>query len=497
MVDATSGTLLLLLIAAVASWAAVHVIYNIFFHPLRRFPGPTLWAATRLPWCWYQFHGRLNHQLLKLHIQYGHTVRVAPNELSFTNDTAWKTIYGQRSAEMGKDPVFSLHTPTGVANILTADRETHIRQRRLLSHAFSEKALREQESILQSYVDKLLEQISLRCASGPVDLVAWYNFATYDLIGDLSFGDNFGCLDQGDYDPFVRSIKAMSKELTFIQMLKYYDLLSLRQFFLPKAVAGARAENMKRAMETVDRRIQRNTDRKDFLYYILAANDDKGMSRGEINVNAFSLSIAGSESTATLLSGATFYILTHQPVYKKLTEEIRSSFACEDEIRLSSITQLEYLDAILTETLRIYPPVAVTLPRVVPGAAGDGENIDGRFVPAGTTVGVNHFSCFRHPANFHRPDEFLPERWLPGQQEKAPFDSDNRACLQPFSYGPRNCLGKNLARAEMRLILTRMLWRYDLELDETAANTAWHDQQKVFGFWVKPPLMCRVKVVER
>lgn len=318
--------------------------------------------------------------------------------------------------------------------------------------------------------------------------------AAYDLIGDLSFGEQFGCLDKGDYDPFVRSIKAIAKELTFMQMLKYYGLLGLREFFLPKAVAGARAENMQRAMDTVDRRVQRQgeTDRKDFLYYILAANDDdeKGMSRAEINVNAFSLSIAGSESTATLLAGATFYILTHPSVYERLTTEIRTAFASEDDIRLSSITGLTYLDAVLTETLRIYPPVAVTLPRVVPAG---GEHIDGVFVPAGTTVGVNHFACFRHPANFHQADAFLPERWLPGRREIPPFDRDNRACLQPFSYGPRNCLGKNLARAEMRLILARMLWRFDLELDESVSRSSWHDEQRVFGFWVKLPLLCRVR----
>jgi hypothetical protein len=89
------------------------MLYNIFLHPLRRYPGPKLWAATRLPWCWYQYKGGLNSQLLKLHIKYGHTIRIAPSELSFTTETAWKTIYGQRSVEMGKDPVFSLHTPTG------------------------------------------------------------------------------------------------------------------------------------------------------------------------------------------------------------------------------------------------------------------------------------------------------------------------------------------------------------------------------------------------
>ena len=90
-----------------------HLLYNIFLHPLKRYPGPTLWAATRIPWCWWQYKGRLNQRLLDLHTQYGHTVRIAPNELSFTTDTAWKTIYGQRSVEMGKDPVFRLHTPTG------------------------------------------------------------------------------------------------------------------------------------------------------------------------------------------------------------------------------------------------------------------------------------------------------------------------------------------------------------------------------------------------
>jgi cytochrome P450 len=65
-----------------------------------------------------------------------------------------------------------------VRDILTADRDTHTRQRRLLSHAFSEKALREQEGILQAYVDKLLAQLSFRDSSEPFDIVAWYNFTS-------------------------------------------------------------------------------------------------------------------------------------------------------------------------------------------------------------------------------------------------------------------------------------------------------------------------------
>ena len=308
----------------------------------------------------------------------------------------------------------------------------------------------------------------------------------------MSFGENFGCLDKGDYVPFVGAIKAMATELTFTQMWKYWGLMGVRQYFMPKDVAGKRIQNMKRAMATVDRRIQLETDRKDFLYYILAANDEKGMSLPEIHVNAFSLNIAGSESTATALSGITFFILTHSHVHVRLVNEIRKTFKSVVDITLASSNDMEYLEAVISETLRLYPPVAITLPRRVPSG---GETIDGQYVPEATTVGVNHFSCFRHPQNFHRPQDFLPERWLPESRDNPPFDKDNRACMQPFSFGPRNCLGKNLARAEMRLITAKLLFSFDLKL--VPGHVDWQKRQLVHGFWEKEPLLCRLSPVKR
>lgn len=316
----------------------------------------------------------------------------------------------------------------------------------------------------------------------------------YDLIRDLSFGERFGCLDSGEYDPFVRSIKETAKELTFMQMFKYYGLLGVRRYFMPKAIAGIRAQNMKRVIDTVNRRVKRQTDRKDFLHYILAAMEtDKGMSHEEMNVNAFSFSIAGSESSATLLSGFVFYILTHREVYNVLVAEIRSAFTADVQIQLANINQLRYLTAVLTECLRIYPPVAVTLPRVVPDG---GEFIDEEFVPAGTTVGVNHFACYHNPANFSRPEEFLPQRWVLESQDLSPFNRDKRNCLQPFSFGPRNCLGKNLALAEIRLIATKLIFRFDMKLAD-GTNDQWPGEQKVYGFWVKAPLWVELSEVKR
>ncbi|KAL1959369.1 hypothetical protein VTO42DRAFT_2172 [Malbranchea cinnamomea] len=484
-----------ILVTAVATCPtvlALWMIYNVFLHSLRRYPGPKLWAATRLPWCWHQYHGRLPGRIADLHVKYGPIVRVAPNEISYTTDTAWKTIYGQRPVEMSKDPIFSIRNPSGVPNILNADREGHSRQRRLLSHAFSEKALREQESILLYHINKLLQNLSTACTAGPVNLTEWFNFTTYDIIGDLSFGEGFGCLDRGDYDDFVRSVRRGTKELMFQQILAYYKLSPLYKFLVPKSIAGSRLRNLQRTAATVERRIKRDTNRKDFLQYILAADEIKGMSKAEIHSNAFSLVIAGSESTASALTGTIFLLRTHPDVYQRLVREIRSTYESEDEIRLANVHELEYLEAVTMESLRMYPPVPIALPRQVPDG---GETIDGVYVSAGTTVGVHHLAAYRSPNNFYRPNDFLPERWLASHRDSKPFSSDNRASLQPFSFGPRNCLGKNLARSELRLILTKLLWRFDIELVEGQED--WMDGQLAFGLWWKPPMMCRLMPVTR
>ena len=71
-----------------------------------------------------------------------------------------------------------------------------------------------------------------------------------------------------------------------------------------------------------------------------------------------------------------------------------------------------------------------------------GELIDGRFVPGGTTVGVHQHAAYHLVENFHRPDDFCPERWLKeGREKDSPFRNDSLGVVQPFSHGPRTCLG--------------------------------------------------------
>src|SRR6266699_4064628 len=98
----------------------------------------------------------------------------------------------------------------------------------------------------------------------------------------------------------------------------------------------------------------------------------------ELQANCSTLIIGGSETTATLLAGATFFLLTNPAALKRLTEEIRSSFGSEREIDFASVGNLPYLLACLEEALRLYPPVPTGLPRLVPKG---GANVCGEYIP--------------------------------------------------------------------------------------------------------------------
>ena len=113
--------------------------------------------------------------------------------------------------------------------------------------------------------------------------------------------------------------------------------------------------------------------------YIQRHNDDKGMTRDEIIKTSGTLIIAGSETTATLLSGATFHLLKNPDVLQRLKDELRSKFSAPTEITFQSLSHLPYLNACLQEAFRMYPPVPGVLPR---RTLPEGAVINGYFIPA-------------------------------------------------------------------------------------------------------------------
>lgn len=155
----------------------------------------------------------------------------------------------------------------------------------------------------------------------------------------------------------------------------------------------------------------------------------------KIAVNASKLILAGSETTATLLSGALFLLTANQDRLAILTKEVRTCFKNDKDITLSSVSDLTYMLACLNETLRMYPPVAVGLPRMVPKG---GETVAGELIPGGTIVSVWHWAINHDPQLWTDPWDFRPERFLGDPR----YENDRLDAMQPFSTGPRNCIGK-------------------------------------------------------
>ncbi|CAL5865821.1 uncharacterized protein PFLUO_LOCUS27 [Penicillium psychrofluorescens] len=465
------------------------VVYNLYWSPLSKFPGPRIAAVTNLPNLYWTTTGQYHWKLKELHDKYGDIVRTGPKMLVYRSPQAWRDIYSHRKSGAGsfvKDPEFYLQGPRG-PNILNANDTDHSRTRRLLSHAFSERALRDQEDLVQSYVDTLVERLQgeVSASRGTVDMTRWYNFTTFDIIGDLAFGEPFGCLRESQYHPWVKMVFVSTKVLALQRPLAIYPILApiVRQF-LPKRLTKMRQEHFALCTEKVHRRLEVKTDRPDFWTYIMRYNDERSLTTVEMESNAALLILAGSETTASLLSGFTYYTLTNPRAHQKLLHEIRGTFKSIHEINFQSVSQLTYLVAALEESLRVYPPVPSIIPRVVPKG---GALIDGEFVPEGISVSGAHFSTYHAESLFAEPDSFIPERWLESRDKR--FESDNRGALQAFSLGPRNCLGRNLAYAEMRLIAAKMLWTFDMAMDEGSAG--W-DSQRSYNIWERKPLMVKL-----
>ncbi|KAK3711339.1 hypothetical protein LTR37_009719 [Vermiconidia calcicola] len=263
----------------------------------------------------------------------------------------------------------------------------------------------------------------------------------------------------------------------------------LRSLLLDQQILRGRIDFYRWIGERTQQRVQTETQRPDFMTEILKHNGEKGaeMTPTEMNNNASIMITAGSETTATLLSGVTYCLLKNPEVMKKLKDEVRGKWKKYDDITLEEVNKAPYLIAVLQEALRYYPPLPTGFERRV---GKGGEFVSGYFIPEDTAVCVSSSPTGRSPQNFKDPDSFIPERWTGDPR----FVDDKKTSIQPFSVGPRNCLGKNLAYAEMRLILAKVAWSFDLELDPKSENWMEH---KVFVVWKKPELAVHIREVER
>ena len=333
-----------------AAAAACGAAYNVFFHPLRRFPGPTTWIA--MPWVrnLYHIRGQADRAVVRLHERLGPVVRVAPDTLSFISAAAWKDIYGTGHAELPKH----IYKGTGMEerpNIITAHPRDHHRFRKAMQPAFTNDAISREEPLIMSYVDMLIDNLR-RIARSPegekegsystVNMAKWYTMTTFDIFGDLCYGESFKGLETQSEHPWIQSmgvLKMLVPLLVFpyVSALLPYLLLSAKQ-------RGSLTDHQSRSYGLTMKRIA-NKDvhpKHDFMTFMLRdRSKDDGLTDHELASNSDIIISAGSETTSTALTGVTYFLARNPDALARCQAEVRGRFDREESVLLPFSTFID------------------------------------------------------------------------------------------------------------------------------------------------------------
>lgn len=349
-------------------WTA---FYNLYLHPLRKFRGPKLWIAFPLRTEIARFQGNIDFKIREFHEEFGDVVRIGPDTLSFISPDAWKDIYGHGHAELPK----SHDAFEGDPHIIVANAQDHARFRRAMLPAFSDKALGRQESLMKVYVDLLIEKLrGIAGSEQPTNMVHWYMLTTFDLIGDLAYGESFNGLKEGRTNQWLANIEMALRLIPVISLAAISPLLSkLAMFLASDKLKKAQASHQQMAKALAMKRIgnKEQEERGDFMTYFMRARGQRhGLSDTDLVANTDILVVAGSETTATLLAGVTYFLLSNPAAYAQCVGEVRQAFGSEDDISFGSASaRLPYTLACLDEALRLLPPVPSLLQRrTLPGS---------------------------------------------------------------------------------------------------------------------------------
>ncbi|KAL1893992.1 hypothetical protein Sste5346_006134 [Sporothrix stenoceras] len=321
---------------------------------------------------------------------------------------------------------------------------------------FSSRSLLDQEATIKQFGNDLVEVVKERTAGGKsINLVSFLNWTTFDVLGELAFGQSFNSLKTRQVEGWVGIILGNMKFHAWdVSLWKLPALPHIQYWLTPVKPVEVGFKHAEDSMKKVQRRLADITTKKrDFFSYILPKREGLGITDWGLASYTNALIVASSETSATTLSD--------ERVYSTLKAEIRGAFKTPAAITALTLSTLPYLTACIEEALRIYPPIPIALPRLMPKG---GCVIDGYSVPGSTTVGVYAWTVTRDPRRFKDPDTFRPECWIDNT------DNDNLEASRPCLAGTRMCMGINMAWIEARLFAVKLVLSFDMEMVDTTLD---------------------------
>jgi cytochrome P450 family 110 len=349
----------------------------------------------------------------------------------------------------------ALELLTGTQSVFAFSGERHRRARQLLMPSFHGERMRSYGELIRDIAEQVMQEYQpgqIFPARNPMQTISLR--VILRAVFGLADGPRYrqlekllGTLLDGVSNP-------LSASLLFVP--------SMRQDLGPYSPWGRFIRNRRRIDELIyaeiaDRRRSpddlTNGQRNDILTLLMSAQDEagEGLSDIELRDELMTLLIAGHETTATAMTWALYWIHRLPAVRQRLLEELDSVDHSSDP---SVVFKLPYLNAVCSETLRIYPVALLTFARV----ARSRVTLAGVTVDPGTIVTGCIYLAHRRKEVFSDPEEFRPDRFL--ERHYSPYE------FLPFGGGVRRCIGMAFAQFEMRLALSTVLSRFDLTLSD-------------------------------
>ncbi|XP_036413078.1 cytochrome P450 3A27-like [Colossoma macropomum] len=349
------------------------------------------------------------------------------------------------------------------------------RIRSVLSPSFTSGRLKEMFGIMKMHSSTLLKNLQkIAGQGGTVQVKEVFGPYTMDVVTSTAFSVDIDSLNNPN-DPFVTNVKKLSLNVSplvfFIAALFPFTIPLLEKMNLslfPPSVTSFFFAVLQRIK--AERQDKNYKSRVDFLQLMIDSQradtgedgkqTNKGLSDHEILSQAMVFIFAGYETSSSTLSFFFYNLATNPEVLKKLQEEVDRTFPNEGPVQYDALMNMDYLDAALNESMRLY----AVFPRTERHCKKTVE-ICGITIPKGTVVVVPIYVLHRDPEYWPDPDTFIPERFTKENKE-----SIDPYMFMPFGAGPRNCIGMRFALLVMKLAIVETLQRFDVSVcDETQA----------------------------
>ncbi|XP_052072903.1 cytochrome P450 4B1-like [Mytilus californianus] len=387
--------------------------------------------------------------------------------LTLTHPDTIKVVMKSTAPKSRQGAGISFMLPWIGESLLVSDGPKWERNRRLLTPAFHFSILNGYFKIYNDVTDTLLEKFAEGSKNAKyVEVFQYSGLATLDILLQCSLSYKGNIQDVGESHPYVKAVKRMI-ELTLHRCLNinlYPEFLfklspSGKEFFklcdfvheFSEDIISKRKEDLKENADTEKRR------QLDFLDILLTARDEsgKGLTDEEIRTEVDTFMFAGHDTTSSVLSWSIYSLGKHKDIQDKVYEEVKRVVGDKQYVDCEDISKMKYLSCFLKEVMRHHTPVPV-----ISRMLDEPCVIEGVEIPKGSFIDMAIHHAHHHPDVWEDPWEFKPERFVGDKHH----DMDPYS-FTPFSAGPRNCIGQAFAQNEEKVLIARLVNRFEISVD--------------------------------